>query len=320
MAVYTQVSAEVLAAFLTRYDVGELVSAKGIAEGVENSNFLVETTRDRFILTLYEKRVAAADLPFFMALLDHLDAKGLPVPPAIKDRDGIEIQELEGRPACLIRFMPGVSLSHPTPAQALAAGSAMGEMHRAVADFAPTRENSMGVDTWRPLLDRCGRSLDQIAPGLYDDLAAALDHVEARWPRDTLDRVAIHADLFPDNVLMLGDTVTSLIDFYFACTDIRVYDLAVMHSAWSFDGAGRDYDAAVGDALIAGYERHFPLSGVERAQFTTLASGACIRFVLSRAWDWLNTPPDALVMRKDPLAYMRRLRHYDPALAARVAA
>lgn len=319
MAVYTQVSAEVLAAFLTRYDVGELVSAKGIAEGVENSNFLVETTRDRFILTLYEKRVAANDLPFFMALLDHLDAKGLPVPPAIKDRNGIEIQELEGRPACLIRFMPGVSLSHPTPTQALAAGSAMGEMHRAVADFAPTRDNSMGFDTWRPLLDRCGRSLDEIAPGMFDDLAAALDHVEARWPRDTLDRVAIHADLFPDNVLMLGDTVTSLIDFYFACTDIRVYDLAVMHSAWAFDGAGRNYDATVGDALVRGYEQHFPLSAEERYLFATLASGACIRFALSRAWDWLNTPPDALVMRKDPLAYMRRLRHYDPTLATRVA-
>ncbi|MFW2852883.1 homoserine kinase [Sphingomonas sp. TX0543] len=318
MAVYTQVSAEALTEFLKRYDVGELVSAKGIAEGVENSNFLVETTRDRFILTLYEKRVAAHDLPFFIALLDHLDAKGLPVPPAIKDRAGVEIQELAGRPACLIRFMPGVSLSHPTPAQALAAGNAMGEMHRAVADFPQTRENSMGVDSWRPLFERCGRSLDQIAPGMHDDLAAALDKVEARWPRDGFDRIAIHADLFPDNVLMLGDTVTSLIDFYFACTDIRAYDLAVMHSAWCFDAHGRNYDDKVGDALIAGYGRHFPLSDVERAQFPTLASGACVRFALSRAWDWLNTPPDALVMRKDPLAYMRRLHHYDPALAARV--
>lgn len=319
MAVYTQVSAEALADFLTLYDVGELVSVKGIAEGVENSNFLVETTRDRFILTLYEKRVAAADLPFFMALLDHLDARGLPVPPAIKDRAGIEIQELEGRPACLIRFMPGVSLSHPTPAQALAAGNAMGEMHRAVADFAPTRENSMGADSWRPLFERCGRSLDQIAAGLYDDLGFALDDVLSNWWGDDFHHTTIHADLFPDNVLMLGDTVTSLIDFYFACTDIRVYDLAVMHSAWCFDAHGLNYDAAIGDALIRGYEHHFPLSDFERAQFQTLASGACIRFALSRAWDWLNTPPDALVMRKDPLAYMRRLHHYDPALAARVA-
>lgn len=319
MAVYTQVSAEALAAFLARYDVGDLVSAKGIAEGVENSNYLVETTRDRFILTLYEKRVDAGDLPFFMALLDHLAAKGLPVPPAIKDRAGIEIQQLEGRPACLIRFLPGVSLSHPTPAQALAAGRAMAAMHVAVADFGPTRPNSMGVDSWRPLFERCGRSLDEIAPGLHDDLGFAIDRVTKDWPDDRLDACAIHADLFPDNVLMLGDRVTGLIDFYFACTDLRIYDLAVMHSAWSFDATGKTHDAAVGDALIAGYGERFTLAPHEQAEFAKLASGACVRFALSRAWDWLNTPADALVTRKDPLAYVRRLKHYDPSLVARVA-
>ena len=314
MAVYTHVSAEALGDFLARFDRGELLSAKGIAEGVQNSNYLVETTRDRFILTLYEKRVAAGDLPFFMALLDHLAAKGLPVPPAIPDRDGRTIQQLEGRPACLIRFLPGVSLSHPTPAQALAAGEALGSMHRAVADFPLTRANSMGVDTWRPLFDRCGRSLDDIAPGLHDTLDRALDHVLARWPAETLDACAIHADLFPDNVLMRGDRVSGLIDFYFACTDVRVFDLAITHSAWSFDVSGAPYDGAIGDALMAGYERHFPLSPAERAAFPTLAAGACLRFALSRAWDWLNTPADALVTRKDPLAYLRRLAHYAPDL------
>ncbi|MBN8808554.1 MAG: homoserine kinase [Sphingomonas sp.] len=319
MAVYTHVSAEALATFLARYDVGELVSAKGIAEGVENSNYLVDTTQGRFILTLYEKRVAADDLPYFMALLDHLDAKGLPVPPAIKDRNGVEIQELEGRPACLIKFLSGVSLSHPTVAQARAAGDALGEMHRAVVDFAPTRDNSMGFKTWQPLLDRCGRDLDQIAPGLYDDLAFATEDVVSFWFDQDYEKTAIHADLFPDNVLMLGDRVTGLIDFYFACTDARVYDVAVMHSAWSFDPSGSHYDPSIGDALVAGYERHFPLSPFERAEFQKFASGACIRFALSRAWDWLNTPADALVTRKDPLAYMRRLKHYDPALVKRVA-
>ena len=317
MAVYTQVSAELLADFLTRFDVGELVSAKGIAEGVENSNYLVETTQDRFILTLYEKRVSAGDLPYFLSLLDHLAAKGLPVPPAIKDRDGAAIHELAGRPACLIRFLPGVSLSHPTAAQALAAGEAMGAMHRAVADFGGTRENSMGIKTWQPLLDRCGESLDQIAPGLHADIAFALGDLMARWPTQ-LDACSIHADLFPDNVLMLGDRVTGLIDFYFACTDLRLYDLAVMHAAWSFDATGRDYDAAVGDALIEGYAKHYPLTDEERAAFDDLAAGACIRFTLSRAWDWLNTPADALVTRKDPLAFWRRLRVYKPALAARL--
>ena len=319
MAVYTPVSAEAMAAFLTRYDVGELVSAKGIAEGVENSNYLVDTTTDRFILTLYEKRVDAADLPFFMALLDHLADKGLPVPPAIKDRQGVEIQTLEGRPACLIKFLPGVSVSHPTPAQAVAAGAAMGAMHRAVADFDMVRPNTMGVATWQPLFARCGHSLDDITPGLYDDLGRAIEAVVPAWRDDDYERAAIHADLFPDNVLMRGDAVSGLIDFYFACTDARIYDLAVMHSAWSFDAHGSAYHAAIGDALIAGYERHFPLSDFERAAFPRLASGACIRFALSRAWDWLNTPADALVTRKDPLAYMRRLKHYDPALATRVA-
>lgn len=250
MAVYTQVSAEALSAFLARYDVGELISAKGIAEGVENSNYLVDTTTARFILTLYEKRVAAGDLPFFLALLDHLAAKGLPVPPAIKDRQGVEIQELAGRPACLIQFLTGVSLSHPTPAQALAAADAMGAMHRAVQDFPQNRANSMGHASWRPLFAQCGRDLDRIEPGLHDALAEALDLVLDGWEDQALDTCVIHADPFPDNVLVLGDKVTGLIDFYFACTDYRIYDLAVMHSAWSFDASGKSYAPEIGVALV----------------------------------------------------------------------
>ncbi len=310
MAVYTHVSAEALGAFLRRYDVGELVSVKGIAEGVENSNYLVDTTGARFILTLYEKRVAADDLPFFMALLDHLAARGLAVPPAIADRAGGVIQELEGRPACLIRFLTGVSVSHPTPAQAHAAARAMGEMHAALADFAQTRVNSMGIATWRPLLERCGRDLDAIQPGLFDRVDTALARVEAAWPLG-LPVSAIHADLFPDNVLMRGDEVTGLIDFYFACTDVRALDVAVMHSAWTFDAHGRDPDAAIGAALLDGYGTSFALSAAERAALPLLAQGACVRFLLSRAWDWLHTPADALVMRKDPLAYLRRLDWYE---------
>ena len=317
MAVYTHVSAEALADFLTRFDVGELVSAKGIAEGVENSNYLVDTTRGRYILTLYEKRVSADDLPFFLGLLDHLAARGSPVPPAIKDRSGREVHELAGRPACLIRFLPGVSLSQPTPAQAHAAGAAMGAMHRAVADFAATRANSMGQPTWAVLHQQCGRDLDRIATGLHDDLAFAIADLTWTWPLVGLDRCAIHADLFPDNVLMRGDQVTGLIDFYFACTDIRLFDLAIMHVAWSFDAAGEQYDAHVGDALIEGYETYFPLTDDDRAAWSDLAVGACIRFTLSRAWDWLNTPADALVTRKDPLAFWRRLKLYDPNLASR---
>jgi homoserine kinase type II len=310
LAVYTHVSAEALGEFLTRYDVGDLVSAKGIAEGVENSNYMVDTTKGRFFLTLYEKRVESSDLPFFMALLDHLDAKGLPVPPAIKDRNGVEIQELEGRPACLIKFLPGVSPSHPNVGQAHAAGEALGRMHLAVRDFEGTRPNSMGATSWQPLLERCGRRLNEIAPELYDDIEFAIADLSWTWPGEQLDKCVIHADLFPDNVLMRGKAVTGLIDFYFACTDVRLYDLAVMHTAWSFDATGTHYHQAIGDALIAGYAEHFPLDDEERTGFYDLCIGACIRFTLSRCWDWLNTPPDALVTRKDPLAYWRRVKVY----------
>lgn len=310
MAVYTHVSAEALGHFLQRFDVGDLVSAKGIAEGVENSNYLVDTTRGRFVLTLYEKRVAAGDLPFFLALLDHLATHGVPAPPAVTDRDGVAIHELEGRPACLIRFLPGVSVTHPTAAQAHAAGSALAGLHRAVANFGGMRPNDLGVQGWAPLLARCGRDLDGIAPGLHDMLARALDRVLADWPTGG-DACVIHADLFPDNVLMLGDRVTGLIDFYFACNDLRLYDLAVTHTAWAFDGTGARYDAAVGAALLAGYNAGFGLSPADRAILPVLARGACIRFALTRGWDWLHTPADALVTRKDPLAYVRRLRAYE---------
>ena len=318
MAVYTHVSAEALGGFLARYDVGELVSAKGIAEGVENSNYLVDTTKGRFILTLYEKRVAAGDLPFFIALLDHLDTKGLPVPPAIKDRDGIAIQELEGRPACLIKFLSGVSLSYPKPVQALAAGRALAEIHAAAGDFTLIRANSMGVESWRPLFDRCADQLDSIAPGFGHDLNSALDDVLAHWPAASeLPVGAIHADLFPDNVLMTGDKVAGLIDFYFACTDVRAYDLAIMHTAWSFDTDGMPLDPDVGRALLRGYRSVLQLSDDERRHLPLLCKGACIRFMLSRAWDCLNTTADALVTRKDPLAYWRRYAWYaDPVTAA----
>jgi homoserine kinase type II len=310
MAVYTQVSAEALTDFLARYDHGALVSAKGIAEGVENSNYMVDTTAGRYILTLYEKRVAAGDLPFFMEMLDHVAADGNLVPRAFADRDGHVIQQLEGRPACLIEFLSGVSVTRPTAAQAHAAAAAMGRMHHSLARFTGHRANTLGLDDWRPLLDRCGRSLDTIEPGLFDRVDAALAAVERDWPRDLAVSV-IHADLFPDNVLMLDDRVTGLIDFYFACTDIRAYDLAVMHSAWAFDPAGELLDPAVGHALVAGYDGAFGLSAAERAALPVLARGACLRFLLTRAWDWLNTPADALVTRKDPLAYARRLDWYE---------
>jgi homoserine kinase type II len=312
MAVYTQVPAEALDRFLERYDVGSLVSAKGIAEGVENSNYLVETSRGRFILTLYEKRVAEADLPYFLALKTHLADKRLPVPRPITDRGGRALQSLQGRPACLIEFLPGVSLSEPTPDHCRAAAEALGRMHEAARDFTLVRENSLSLPGWRRLATACADRADEITPGLSAAIRDELSFLEAAWPH-RLERSTIHADLFPDNVLVRGREIAGLIDFYFACTDIRAYDLAVMHTSWAFSGDGGVHHSERAAALDEGYARGHGLTDDERAALPVLCRGACLRFLLTRTYDWLNTPAGALVTRKDPLAYLRRLRHYQAA-------
>ena len=230
MAVYTPVSAADLAAFLADYDVGTAISFKGIAEGVENSNFLVDTTRGRYFLTLYEKRVDAADLPWFLALTTHLASCGLPVPRPIPDAHGVALKSLNSRPACLNEYLSGVSVTDPNAGECRAVGEALGRLHLAGAQFATVRENALGPAAWPPLAARCGGRMAEIAadlPALVDAGLAAT----ARWPAG-LPRGTIHADLFCDNVLMLDGQVSGLIDFYFACTDLVAYDFAVTHAAW----------------------------------------------------------------------------------------
>ncbi|MFM5924405.1 MAG: homoserine kinase [Novosphingobium sp.] len=321
MAVYTHLGAEDLAALIAHFDVGELTSAKGIAEGVSNSNWLVETTgKDgtgaRFILTMYEFRIEVEDLPFFLSLLDHLAAHGCPVPRTIHDRSGALYRLVEGKAVALIEFLPGVSVSHPTPGQARAVGRALAQMHLASADFPGTRANAMNLAESRRMADACGHdAMTRIDPALAELVERELPQVEAAWPAG-LPQAVIHADLFPDNVLMLGEQVTGLIDFYFACTDLAAYDVAVTHAAWCFDNEGRGFNPAISAALLEGYESLRPLSGAERSALPVLARAAALRFTMSRAYDWLNTPVDALVVRKSPMAFARRLEFYaDPANA-----
>lgn len=316
MAVYTQLGAETLAAFIREYDVGELRSAKGIAEGVSNSNWLIETTGKagdigtRFILTMYEKRMNVAELPFFLGLLDHLAEGGCPVPRTIHDRSGQFFRFIDGKAVALIEFLPGVSVSEPTVGQTSAVGAALAQMHLAAGDFTDTRPNGLGLAEWQRLAAACGSDgLASIDPALFALVARELPLLAAEWPVG-LPSSVIHADLFPDNVLMLGEAVSGLIDFYFACTDITAYDVAVTHAAWCFDATGAGFRPDLSAALLAGYESVRPLSLEERAALPVLARGAAMRFTLTRAFDWMNTPAGALVTRKDPMAFARRLEFY----------
>lgn len=314
MAVYTEVSDDELQDFVAEYDIGEVVSCKGIAEGVENSNYLLQTDRDNYILTLYEKRVNPDDLPFFLGLMEHLAARGQACPTPIKGRDGHALRSLCGRPAAIVSFLKGmwhrrISLTHCAEL-----GPAMASMHLAGADFALTRPNNLSVTGWRPLFEAVRPRAGEIHPELEGMIAAELDHLEAHWPK-TLPAGLIHADLFPDNVFFLHDRETGtdrmsgFIDFYFACTDILAYDLAICLNAWCFEEDGA-FNATKARLMLNGYRKVRPLSADELESLPLLARGAAMRFLLTRSYDWLNTPPGAMVKRKDPLEYLRKLRFH----------
>jgi len=308
MAVYTEVSDEALAVFLADYDIGSIVAFRGIAEGVENSNFSLRTTAGDYILTLYEKRVDPADLPWFLGLMEHLATRGITCPLPVRARDGAALRFLAGRHAAITTFLPGVWPRRVRQEHCAPVGTAMATLHLAGQDYAPTRRNALAPDDWRPLLERTRDRADEVAPGLAAELDAALAAILAAWPSG-LPVGHIHADLFPDNVFFLDGKLSGLIDFYFAATDLLAYDLAIGLNAWCFEP---DFSLNVtkARAMLAAYGARRELSVAERAALPVLCQGAAMRFLLTRLYDWVNTPPGALVTRKDPIEYLRRLRFH----------
>lgn len=308
MAVYTDVSVEDLEVFIAGYDIGKLLSYKGIAEGVENSNFLLHTEAGHFILTLYEKRVAASDLPFFLGLMEHLAARGLNCPQPVKNKLGEALGKVAGRPAAIVTFLEGMWMRRVDARHCAAVGEALAQLHLAGADFPMTRKNALSVTGWRPIFEACADRADTVQHSLKTTIADELDFLEANWP-DKLPQGVIHADLFPDNVFFLGDTLSGLIDFYFACTDTLAYDVAICLNAWCFE-PDFSYNITKGRALLQSYRKVRALSESELNAMPLLARGAAMRFLLTRLVDWLNVPPGALVKPKSPQEYFRKLRFH----------
>jgi len=308
MAVYTDVSFDDLEEVLRDYDIGAPRSFKGIAEGVENSNFALVTSSGAYILTLYEKRVHAEDLPFFLGLMEHLAARGIACPVPVRRRDGAQWMILNGRPAALLTWLDGLSLRRPEVAHCAEAGAALALLHGAGKDFAIKRPNALGPAGWKPLIAATAAKADTVQEGLRALIDDAMQGIDSAWPSG-LPSGVIHADLFPDNVLFIDGKVSGLIDFYFACNDAFAYDLAVMLNAWCFEGDGA-YNITKGKALIAAYRKRRELSDAERDALPILARGAALRFLMTRLYDWLNPDPTALVRPKDPREYSRRLRFH----------
>ncbi len=308
MAVYTEVSDDELARFLDGYALGRLLSFKGIAEGVENTNYVVHTTNGTFILTLYEKRVDPADLPFFLGLMEHLSAGGVTCPLPVRDSRGRVLNELAGKQAALITFLEGVWPKRPQVFHTFELGKALARMHIAGESFPLKRANALGLSGWQPLFDKFASRSEEICGGLHDLIDAELSYLRRAWPTDLPEGI-IHADLFPDNVFFVDSKLSGIIDFYFACNDALAYDVAICLNAWCFD-AKSQYEPAKGSALLDGYNSVRRLSPAERAAMPVLARGAAMRFLLTRSYDWLNTPKDALVARKDPADYVQRLKFH----------
>jgi homoserine kinase type II len=315
MAVYTDVAAEDLAEFLAGYDLGELLSYKGIAEGVENSNFLVHTRNGHYILTLYEKRVAAGDVPFFLALMEHLAARGITCPQPVKNQNGETLGKLCGRPAAIVTFLDGMWIRRPDARHCAAVGEALARKHLAGSDFPKRRKNALSVGGWRPLFEQAAERADSVQRDLRTTIEKELAHLEAAWPHE-LPQGVIHADLFPDNVFFLGEQLSGLIDFYFACTDTLAYDVAICLNAWCFE-PDHSYNVTKGRDLLQSYIKTRPLSAAELDALPLLARGAAMRFLLTRLVDWLNVPPGAMVRPKNPQEYFRKLRFHQKAESVR---
>ena len=310
MAVYTDVSDEDIARFVAEYDIGNVISFKGIAEGVENTNFLLQTDQASFILTLYEKRVNPDDLPFYLGLMDHLSAKGLNCPTPIHGRDGVALRRLCGRPAAITSFLNGMSPRRIMPHHCTGLGAALAQLHTAGQDFEMYLGNALSVKGWRPLFESCRADADGVQPGLEKLIEDELAFLEANWPHQ-LPAGVIHADLFPDNVFFFPgkDDVSGLIDFYFACNDLLAYDIAICMNAWCFE-PDNSFNVTKARNLLSSYGKVRALSDDELAALPILARGASLRFLLTRLYDWINTPKDALVTPKNPREYINKLRFH----------
>ena len=308
MAVYTAIDERSLDAFLAAYDIGPAVQLQGIAQGVENSNYVLLTEGGRYILTLYERRVEPADLPFFLGLMDHLAARGVPCPTPVHGRDGEALRSLCGRPAAVVSFLEGISPHRIRGTHCAALGAALAHLHLAGAGFQMARANALSVSGWRRLFESCRADADCVMPGLEAEIDRELVEIEEQWP-DDLPHGVIHADLFPDNVFFQGDRLTGIIDFYFACIDIIAYDLAICLNAWCFEPDGA-FNITKARQMLAAYRARRAFTPRELAALPLLARGAALRFLLTRLFDWQNRVEGALVKPKDPLEYLEKLRFH----------
>ncbi len=311
MAVYTQLTEEDVKGFLAHYDIGALRSFEGIVEGIDNTNFLVVADA-RYILTVFESRIRAEELPYFLGYSGWLAERGIPCPKPMQGRDGEVIRTLKGKPAALVQFLEGKGNPDITPAHTALVGDLDAKMHLAAQDFLPWRENNLSLAGWRIIFDKIAPRADEVFPGMEKLIRHELAFLEEHWPGG-LPSGPVHADLFPDNVFFTYNAgvpaLSGVIDFYFACNDSFAYDLMICLNAWCFDDRQR-FVPELASALLKSYRDVRPLEDAELRALPLLARAAALRFLVTRAHDWIFRVPGALVNPKNPMDYVMRLKFF----------
>ena len=312
MAVYTKLSKSELVGFFSKYNLGKLLNYKGIKEGIENTNYFIQTEKGKFILTLYEKRTEEKDLPFFISLMRNLFDKKFPTPEPIINKNGNYISEVLNKKAAVISFLEGNSKTNLDPDNCYQVGIYTAKLHLITKDLTGKRENKLSVKSWRELYNKVKNDCSKIQKNLPKIIEKNLNEIEKNWPKD-IPAGIIHADLFPDNIFFKNNKLSGIIDYYFSCYDLYAFEIAICLNALCFEGKNENLSFNVTKAkkFIDGYSSLKKLTEKEKDSLKILCKGAALRFLLTRVFDYLNLTEGAIVKIKDPIEYLKRLEFHD---------
>ena len=308
MAVYTKINDKDIILINKKFKLGKKIKFQGIKKGIENTNYLLKTDKGKFILTIFEKRVSSSDLPFFMKLMDLLSLKKIICPKPLKDNYGKYLFKIKNKKACIVSFLSGKDKNNLTYKNCFEVGKNIAKMHKATKNFKIKRSNSMGINKLHPLLNSINFKKSKLILSYKEFLFKNLKEIMKNWPKK-LPSGIIHADLFIDNIFFKNNKFSGFIDFYFSANDYFAYELAICINALCFDKKKSKFilNKHKVDSLVKGYEKIRKISINEKSKLNILCRGAAIRYLLTRAYDFINTPKTALIKIKDPKEYYQKL-------------
>ena len=312
MAVYTKLSESDINNFFSKYNLGEIKSYKGIKQGIENTNYFVQTKKGKFILTVYEKRIEEKDLPFFISLMRNLYDKNFPSPQPMININGSYISEILGKKAAVVSFLEGNAKEVLNPNDCYEVGINTAKLHLITKNLTGTRKNKLSINSWRKIYNRVKNDCSKIHSNLPNIIEKNLDEIEKNWPKNIPSGI-IHADLFPDNIFFMNNKLSGIIDYYFSCNDFYAFEIAICLNALCFEGKSENLSFNVTKAkkFIDGYSSVRKINEEEKLNLKILCQGAAIRFLLTRVFDYLNLTEGAIVKIKDPVEYLKRLEFHD---------